>query len=438
MNVREINQALSSGQIDQPGILPHRDQLQEAPYVFPFDFGLSSLPQEPGLILVRGARQYGKSTWLEEQVWQTIRDFGPGSCFYLNGDEIQHAQALSEAIRELIPLYASRAKVRRLFIDEIIAIENWEQSVKRLIDAGELRSALVVTTGSKARDLRRGTERLPGRKGRLSRTTYLFTPVSYRHFKTLCGDTLGDQTLTSYLLSGGSPAALGQLASKGYLPEYVVESMRDWIYGECAASGRSRASLLAILECLLRHGGSPVGQAKLARETGLSNNTVAAGYLDLLADLSILGTVHAWDCSRQVHLMRRPSKFALINLLCAVAWHPTHLRTVQGYQQLDETTQGAFLEWLIAQELWRRAARDGKDLPERLAFWSSNEHELDYVVQPDLFIEVKKGKTSPLEFSWFPKNFPQSKLWVINTERYETSHLVGLTFEDFLLAESRL
>lgn len=436
MNVREVNQALSSGRIDQPGILPHRDQLQEAPYVFPFDFGLSTLPQEPGVILVRGARQYGKSTWLEEQVWQTIRHFGPGSCFYLNGDDIPNAQVLTEAIRELLPLYASRSTVRRLFIDEITAVEHWEQSVKRLMDTGELRSVLVVTTGSKARDLRRGTERLPGRKGRLSRTTYLFTPVSYRHFRTLCGDKLGDQTLTTYLLSGGSPAVLGQLASKGHLPEYIVESIRDWIYGECAASGRSRASLLAILECLLRHGGSPVGQAKLARETGLANNTVAAGYVELLADLAILGTVHAWDGSRRVHLLRRPSKFALINLLGAVAWHPAHLRTVQGYQQLDEATQGVFLEWLIAQELWRRAARDGKELPERLAFWSSHEHELDYVVQSDLFIEVKKGRTSPVEFAWFPKVFPKSKLLVVNAERYETSHVIGLTLEDFLLDDS--
>jgi predicted AAA+ superfamily ATPase len=48
---------------------------------------------------------------------------------------------------------------------------HWEKSIKRLIDAGELNRVLLVTTGSKATDLRRGFEKLPGRKGKLSRSS---------------------------------------------------------------------------------------------------------------------------------------------------------------------------------------------------------------------------------------------------------------------------
>jgi hypothetical protein len=32
------------------------------------------------------------------------------------------------------------------------------------------------------------------------------------------------------------------------LPDYIIEMWRDWIYGEFAASGRSRAMLLGVLE----------------------------------------------------------------------------------------------------------------------------------------------------------------------------------------------
>ena len=62
-------------------------------------------------------------------------------------------------MRELVPLFHSGSRVRRLFIDEITAIGDWETALKVLSDAGELRRILVVTTGSWAADLRHGSER---------------------------------------------------------------------------------------------------------------------------------------------------------------------------------------------------------------------------------------------------------------------------------------
>jgi len=91
MDNLQINQHLISGDIHVPGVLPHWEELKQAPYAFKLDFGLDSLPEEPGLIIVRGPRQYGKSTWLEEQIALTITEFGPGSALYLNGDEIINA-----------------------------------------------------------------------------------------------------------------------------------------------------------------------------------------------------------------------------------------------------------------------------------------------------------------------------------------------------------
>jgi hypothetical protein len=52
----------------------------------------------------------------------------------------------------------------------------------------------------------------------------------------------------------------------------VPELIRDWTLGECAAPGRSRASLLAVLGRILALGGGPPGQVKLAREAGPANN----------------------------------------------------------------------------------------------------------------------------------------------------------------------
>ena len=433
MNGLQINQALSAGALEETGVLPHLENLEQAPFIFRMQFGLDDLPEEPGVIVIRGARQYGKSTWLELQIRQTVEEYGPGSAYYLNGDEVRNDRALVESIRALLPLYSTQTRVRRLFIDEITAITDWEKALKLLLDAGELRRVLLVTTGSKAADLRRGSERLPGRKGKLERNSYYFTPVAFAEFFRVCGARLKERALPAYLLSGGSPVACGELALHGRLPEYVIEMTRDWIYGEFAGAGRARSSLIGVMESLHRCGGTPLGQARLARETGLANNTVAAGYVEQLMDLMCVATAHAWDASRARANRRRPAKFHLTNLLVAIAWHPARMRSVQEYMDLPPAEQGYLIEWLVAQELWRRAAVRGAEMPEVMHFWQGKSNELDFVLDHRTFVEVKRGKAGPVEFSWFPRTFPGAQLTVVCQSCFETECIRGITLEEFLL-----
>jgi predicted AAA+ superfamily ATPase len=436
MNAFEINQKLAQGNTHTQGVLPKIDQLAAVKFVFKTDFGLDELPPHYGVIMVRGARQYGKSTWLQSQIKSTIETYGPGSAFYLNGDELRDGQALVDQIRLLLPFFASNTPVRRLFIDEITAVKEWTRALKTILDSGELSRILLVTTGSRAADLRHGAERLPGRKGKLSRSVYIFTPISFSEFKRVVGAALPEaHLLPAYLLSGGSPPACAAIAETGRIPDYIIEMVRDWIYGEFAAGGRSRAMLLGVLECLYRFAGTPVGQAKLAREAGLANNTVAAGYIEALADLMCVAPAFAWDADHQRSNRRRPCKFQMTNQLVSTAWHPAHIRTPADWLGMSEEAQAMQLEWAVAQECWRRAALRGEEMPEMMHFWQGGKHELDFVLSPSRFIEVKRGKTGPLEFTWFPKTFPNGHLSVIGANRFETDKVVGLTLEDFLLEE---
>lgn len=435
MDVNHINArlALDSGNLD--GLLPHVEDLKAVPYRFEVDFGLEALPEADGIITVRGARQYGKSTWLEQQLLRTIDMYGPGTAFYLNGDFLTGADALERAIRDLVHLYRKDASVCRLFIDEITAVKDWQVALKRLADGGELRGILVVTTGSKASDLRHGVERLPGRKGKLDRTHYLFTPVAFAEFQRVCGDVLAEDTLDAYLMTGGSPIACAHIA-QGRLPEYAVELVKDWVYGTCAASGRMRGALLAVMECLLQFGGTPVGQAKLAREAGLANNTVAAGYVELLSDLMCVASSYVWDPGRRIKVRRKPCKYHFCNTLAALVWHPSILRTVADYRALPPGTRAAWHEWAVAQELWRRAAIRGDELPDEQMHWRNKEDEIDFVLAPDNFLEVKLGPTNPLEFAWFAHAFPNQRLTVVSQSVYETRSIRGIQLERFLLGRA--
>ena len=148
MNVRQINELLLKGEIDREEMWPRITEYEAKAAAFSFEFGLRELPKEPGLIIVRGPRQYGKSTWLDMNLRWSAQEFGKGSSYYLNGDELMTAEALVSEMVHLHAAYHPDAKVKRLFIDEITAIPEWEKAVKRLLDQGLFRDVLIITTGS--------------------------------------------------------------------------------------------------------------------------------------------------------------------------------------------------------------------------------------------------------------------------------------------------
>ena len=211
---------------------------------------------------------------------------------------------------------------------------------------------------------------------------------------------------------------------------------RDWIEGEIAATGRNRSALLNIMNVIFRFGGTPVGQAKLAREAGLSNNTVAAAYVEILSDLGCVMPAFPWDPQKKQLILRKPCKYHFTNLLVTVAYHPARIRSINDFLLLPEKEKAKWFEWLVAQETMRRSAIEGRHLLEPLAFWQNKTHEIDFVDDQGNYIEVKLGKASALEFSWFPKQFKNKKLIVINASNFETDNIRGLSLQDFLMAEN--
>lgn len=435
MNVDQKNELLARGEIEREDMWPHIVEFESKAATFPFEFGLDELPKEPGLIVVRGPRQYGKSTWLELELRDTVNEFGPGSAFYLNGDDLIDTEHLFENIVKLDSAFSKKSRVKRLFIDEVTAITNWELAIKRAVDRGHLRDVLTVTTGSKAFDLRRGSERLPGRKGKLTRTDYIFLPVSYRAFYENCHRNFGDKTWIAYLLAGGSPLGCNDIYQFERIPEYFIQLLRDWIYGEVVSSGRSRIALTNILLQLYRFGGTPVGFTKLARECGLANNTVASGYIEQLSDLLCVLPAWVFDAEKKIFQFKKACKFHFINLAAAITFHPKGLRYVHEYEALPAPEQGILLEWLVSQELWRRSVLYGNKDPEVVGFWQSKNHEIDFVSGPDSnqFIEVKLGKASPLDFAWFSSIFPKAELTVVCKTPFESRQVKGITIHEFLM-----
>jgi len=75
---------------------------------------------------------------------------------------------------------------RFVFLDEITTVPRWEYAIKHIVDTGLGEDVLFVLTGSSSADLRRGGERLPGRR-RMVQPDRVLLPLSFRQYCTLRG-----------------------------------------------------------------------------------------------------------------------------------------------------------------------------------------------------------------------------------------------------------
>ncbi len=61
---------------------------------------------------------------------------------------------------------------------------------------------------------------------------------------------------------------------------------------------------------------------------------------------------------------------------------------------------------------------------ERLVFWKSAQHEIDFVTSDGAFIDVKWGSAGPRDFSWFARFFSQDqRLLVVSQSEFGTQQV---------------
>ena len=234
------------------------------------------IPKEkPGIYTIRGPRQIGKTTFLKLYIKKLIEDgVKPSNTLFFTCDGISDRFDLIETVRTYFQMFEGKPEeIRYIFIDEITTIENWQKSLKYLVDIGILDNCLVVLTGSSAYDLKRSSERLPGRKGHGKDLVYI--PITFREFlKSLGVDVEGktmEEILTisisdlnrlylknaflkehflKYLNTGGFPKVIDDFLREGRITEMTKNVYKDFILGDAEKYLKARTNLLEILRKL--------------------------------------------------------------------------------------------------------------------------------------------------------------------------------------------
>src|SRR5579859_4259868 len=168
---------------------------------------LGSIPLRYGdTHTLRGPRQAGKTTTVKRLIQQLVGR-GDSRIFYHSFDLGGAPEIIPDVIRTAKRLHPAPDGPWYLFLDEISSVPDWQLGIKAAWDSGLTADDSVVLTASSAHDLKRGAERLPGRRGKGQ--DYLQLPMSFRDFCTSAhGVVFDDEPLAAeeYLTERGHRA----------------------------------------------------------------------------------------------------------------------------------------------------------------------------------------------------------------------------------------
>jgi len=270
-----------------------------------------------GVYIVRGMRQIGKSTLMKTLIASLIQQNQRRSVLYLPLDTVSSFEQLRELLIRYLQ-FAETEKKRYLFIDEISMVNQWQRAIKELRDYTAMSEDVFVLSGSSALDLKRDSERLPGRKGNVQSNQVLL-PVTFREYLTqripglphrrnlqeilalserdaLEWSLFREKLLVEwecYRKTGGIPSVIeAHISGKSALA--LVNDFWDILIGDIERLGLSRAKLVKTLDYTMKRISTRFSWNAAASEIEVDTKTFQK-YVEALGANFVLLTLKALD-----------------------------------------------------------------------------------------------------------------------------------------------
>lgn len=262
--------------------------------------------KEGNIYTIRGPRQIGKTTFLKQFIKQKIPFVNKESIFYWTCDNLASKDDLIDLLEE----YSDFCKIKNaqpayVLLDEITGIEDWQKAIKFAVDTNLLPNASYILTGSNAIDLKKGTERLPGRRGKYGKDLFLL-PLTFREYVSLIDaqwfDKHKDETsnqlkyqsdklkilFEKYLITGGIPLVINEYQNHKEIPRYIYNLYYSWIIGDMLKEGKTEQTLKEIIKSILTCYTTSVSWDSLAKRSSVKSHVTISSYIELLSNLFVV------------------------------------------------------------------------------------------------------------------------------------------------------
>ena len=425
-----------------------------------FDFG------QDAVYTLRGPRQVGKTTLVKVIIRDLLKSgVSPKAIFYYSCDLIPGAKEVFQLIRQYHEFsHTLKLKRRYIFLDEISLVPDWQHAVKQAIDLGWGRETTFLLTGSSAVDIKRGAERLPGRRGRIAFPDKVLLPMSFSDFVEKCSDLslslpqtsfedllehpekmdkIKSQTdvflpklsslFTNFLHVGGFPLAVEQFLRTGSLSDDILETYLTVIRSDFEKIKKSRILLRQVLIRILSISGSPASWQSLAKSIDTPSYKTVREYSELLGDSFLMAIIYFLERNKKLANPNKGKKFyfsdpLILNLAAREAGLPAL------------TSHGIAEESVVAIHIIRKFGKrifEGLGNIDKVFYWrSSKGKEVDFVALYDnkiLPIEVKyQSAISRSDYSTMKRSFGRGIL-VTKDIFFRDNQILGIPAPVFLL-----
>lgn len=254
---------------------------------------LKQFPILPGIYLLSGGRQIGKTTLLKQWMSDLLKKgTAPKAIAFFSGELIEDQHMLLHLLQQQLPEMA-KEKLKYLILDEVSYIRDWDKGIKFAADSGLLDQIIVMITGSDMSIIEDARARFPGRRGKAKVQDFHLYPLSFGEFVKLKGidkENIAElfQSFDDYLMHGGYMTAINDLAKEGKILEATLITYSDWIRGDMLKKGKQEIYLREILGGIVRRYGSQITWNTLAKDLSIDHPNTVADYIRLLESMDAL------------------------------------------------------------------------------------------------------------------------------------------------------
>lgn len=271
--------------------------------------------QVPGIYILTGGRQIGKSTSCKLFIKHCLEknSIEPENILYLPCDEIFDAKDLSTTLRYFFNHIHTHPFL--LVIDEVTYVKDWDRVIKALADEGYFKEGICLLTGSDTLILKEAATRFPGRRGNADKADFHMYPLSFESYVKLVKPNLKPDPkqlydlFKDYLQCGGYLRAINDLASNGKISEATFLTYEQWIRGDFIQRGKNEDYLKNLLQALLTVGVGQISYSSLTQKIGLMSKETVMDYCRLLERMDILINLQAFDQNKNQGFPRKDRKF---------------------------------------------------------------------------------------------------------------------------------
>jgi len=289
---------------------PHlrRAAVQPFSYVSP----LADAPEflDPGILMVTGGRQVGKTTCLKQFIAKVLGAgrLPPDHVSFMAGELIWDD---TELRREIVSELEGKRGWQIIVVDEVSYVKDWDKAVKFLADAGSLEETTLILSGSDSAILREAMKRFAGRRGRSGQVDFVFHPLGFAETVTLKAPELTslvaackaqahmadlpeyqerlpqlEAFFDDYLLHGGYLTAIADVMRGGRIEAATFRTYAEWLRGDILKHNRQEKYLFEVLRGMMRTYATQVSWVSLAKELSIEHHKTVSDYVAILEDMN--------------------------------------------------------------------------------------------------------------------------------------------------------